>query len=35
MAEFCTITRLPNANSYITTYCPLREVLRNWEVEEE
>lgn len=35
MAEFCTITRLPNANSYITTYCPLREVLRNWETEEE
>lgn len=35
MAEFCTITRLPNANSYITTYCPLRKVLRNWETEEK
>lgn len=33
MAEFMTIHKLPYANSYITTYCPLREVLRNWETE--
>ena len=33
MAEFMTIEKLPYANSYITTYCPLREVLRNWETE--
>lgn len=33
MAEFMTLHKLPYANSYITTYCPLKEVLRNWETE--
>lgn len=33
MAEFSQLVKLPNANSYITTYCPLKEVLRTWEEE--
>lgn len=33
MAEFMTLHKLPYANSYITTYCPLKQVLRNWETE--
>lgn len=31
MAELCALYKLPQANSYISVYCPLREVLRNWE----
>lgn len=33
MAEFLTLAKLPYANSYLSVYCPLRKVLRNWKCE--
>ncbi len=33
MAEACTIRRLPHANSYLTTYCVLKKIVREWERE--